>query len=167
MLKVYKFREMDEIIAFLSGAVFGTDVSFFRQAIVNGSAGYKVAPSLVGLTFKTKSPGPAGTCTFVAGADTAGGRLTPAEIKTQIEAGISGLKVTFFEGRLAIAEATPASGVTVDHTGTSNVALGFDTNADVVGKFFNSPFSGAPPTTPYMVQAYSVNDNMHVVYTWE
>ena len=51
-------------------------------------------------------------------------------------------------------------------TNTANAALGFDTANDTVGKIYGSPYV-SPPVAPYLGMAYSVNDNMHVVYTFE
>lgn len=163
--KVNKFRELDELNMFLNGAAMGSDVSYFAQTIAQGGGGQRDVPSLVGKTFKTKAPGPAGTCTFVAGASP-DGKLLPKEIKTQIEAAIANLKVTFFQGRMVVMESTPTNGVTIDKTGTANSILGFDVVADSVGKVYGSPYV-SPPVAPYLGMAYSVNDNMHVVYTFE
>lgn len=163
--KVRKFREIDELNLFLSGAVMGVDVSYFAQSIQSGGGGTRDLPSLVGLTFITKAPGPAGTCTFVKGASP-DGRLTAKEIKSQIEAAIVGLTVRFFEGRLTVVETTPANGVTVDHTGTANSILGFDKSVDTAGKLYASPYV-SPPVAPYFGWAYNDNNNMHVIYTFE
>lgn len=165
-LKIYKFREMDELTYFLNGAVIGPDISWFAQSIKSGGGGTKDAPVLATKTFKTKAPGPAGTCTFVAGADAAG-RLTPKEIKTQIEAAIANVKVYFLSGRIVIQETTPTNGITIDKTGTANSALGFDIAEDMVAKVYKSPFHATPPVAPYFIDSYSVNDNMHVIVVME
>jgi len=162
--KVNKFRELDELNMFLNGAVVGGDVSYFAQTIAQGGGGQRDIPPLVGLTFKTKAPGPAGTCTFIAGANP-GGKLLFKEIKSQIEGAIAGVKVRQFEGHLVIVESSPANGITIDKTGTANAVLGFDTGNDTIGKVYGTPYG--TPTPPYFGFAYSVNDNMHVVYTFE
>lgn len=276
-VKVYKFRELDEIDMFCSGAVQGVDLSKWGQNIATGGGGKDFAPALAGLTLSFVAPGPVGTVTFVKGADSAG-RLQFAELKSQIETAVAGLTVRQFEGKLTIVETTPTNGVTVagdpsggyatvtgtvdlstlaygaggtldtetivfkhnggtnlsvtftapgnEHdvvtqinavtspgivaslnadkklelttddagagvsltinaggtatahlgltagtynapsTNTANQALGFDTLNNTVGKFYSTPF-GASPTVPYVMMAYSVNDNMHVLYTWE
>lgn len=276
-VKVYKFRELDEIDLFCSGAVMGIDISKWAQNIVTGGGGKDFAPGLVGLTLSFAAPGPAGTVTFVAGADPAG-RLQFAELKSQIETAVAGLLVRQFEGKLTIVESTPTYGVTVEadpaggyatvtgsvdlstlsygsggtldgetivfkhngganltvtfaaptnqhdvvtqinavttpdivadlnsnnelelttddtgagvsltingggtatahlgliagtynavSTNTANQLLGFDTSHNTVGKFYSTPY-GASPTTPYVMFAYAVNDNMHVLYVWD
>lgn len=163
--KLWKFRELDEITFFLNGAVLGADLSGNGQAIASGGGGTRDIASLAGKTFKTKAPGPVGTVTFVAGTDP-GGRLLPKEIKSQIEAAIATIKVYFLSGRIVIQEATPSAGTVIDKTGTANTILGFDTAADSPGKVYGSPYV-SPPVVPYFGWSYSVNDNMHVVYTFE
>lgn len=165
-VKYYKFRELDEIDLFLSGAVFGTDLSAWGKAIAAGGDTLKPAPALVGLTLIFTEP-TAATVTFTAGADTFG-RLQFSELKAQIEGAVAGTLVRQFEGRLVIVESSPNHGVTITKSGTANQALGFDkTNADTVGKVYGSPYAATPPTPPYFMMGYSVNDNMHVVITYE
>jgi hypothetical protein len=165
-VQVYKFRELDEIDLFLSGGVVGGDVSSWGSAIAAGGAVLKDAPVLAGLTLIFTQPA-AHTVTFVAGADTFG-RLQFSELKAQIEAVMTTVVVRMLEGKLVIVESTPTNGVTITKSGTANKALGFDqTKADTVGKVYGSPYAAAPAVPPYFLMAYSTNDNMHVVYTFE
>lgn len=48
-----------------------------------------------------------------------------------------------------------------------NLYLGFDADTATVGKVYGSPLAAAPPTPPYFLQGYSVNDNMHVLFVFE
>lgn len=157
-----KFREIAEVNLFLVGGIRGgIPIDGFAQNIASGN-GTAVAPVLVGKTLIFTTP--AKTVTFAAGADP-GGRLTAKEIVAQILA-VGGLAVTLFEGRLFISEASPSTGTVLSNTGTANALLGFDTAVASSGKVYGTPFGGAP-TAPYLGIAYSSNDNMHVLMTYE
>jgi len=159
---VKKFGSITELNFFLSGAIFGSvKISGWGQSIKSGT-GIVQAPPLVGKTLIFTTP--AKTVTFVAGADPAG-RLTPGEIKTQIESG-GGVTVAFFDDRLVLLEATPSTGLVLNKTGTANTLFGFDVANPVSGKVYGTPF-GSAPTPPYAGFGYSTNDNTHVVYLWE
>jgi hypothetical protein len=165
MVKVYKFATINEINLFCSGAIFGIDVSKWGQNIATGGGGKDIAPVLVGHTLIFSGPGPTGTVTFTAGTDPQG-RLTLAQIKSQVQATIPTLLVSTFAGKLVFSEVTPTNGVTLAAAGTANSALGFDSGNATVGKFLSTPF-GATPTTPYVMFGYDDNSGMHVLYTWE
>jgi hypothetical protein len=177
--KVYKFPTIDKLTAFLNGAVFGNNV----QVTIGSGGGGTQAPALgpglgglVGLTLKTKSPGPAGTCTFVASNLGSGSGVAPGtnpdpntllfkDIKAQIEAAISGVVVSMATGVLQILEVTPTNGVTVDATGTANSILGFDINNDSVGKLY-TPVE-VTPTAPCWTWSDTDNNGQLVIFTWE
>ena len=148
-MKVYKFGSLDELNHFLNGGVIG---------------GTELANTLVPIVGKTVVfTNPAGSHTFVAGANPAG--LSLPEVKTQLEAAVTGLRVVYFERHLAFIEASPATGIVVA-SGTALLDLGFDPNG-VTGLVYAGPFSGAPPTPPYFVSAYASGENAHVVYVEE
>lgn len=78
------------------------------------------------------------TVTFV---DAAGTGLTLAAIKTQIEAGTTGVTVSFYDGYLVLSAATA---LTVVSTGTANPVFGFSSSANTVGVLYNPPDGLAP-----------------------
>lgn len=157
-----KFREIAEVNLFLNGGIRGgVPIDGFAQNIASGN-GARMAPVLVGLTLVFTTP--AKTVTFVAGADPAG-RLTAKEIIAQIVSG-GQLAATLFDGMLAIVQGTPTTGVVLSNTGTANALLGFDTAVVTSGKVYGTPYGNAP-TAPYLGMAYSSNDNMHVLMTFE
>jgi hypothetical protein len=165
--KLRKFRTIDEVQTFLNGGVW----SGSRVAQVQGPPSNQ-APGITGLVGKTlifDAPGPAGTVTFVAssGSNPDPSTLLLSDIKAQIQAAIPTLSVTMFDGYLVVQEATPAFGVTVDRTGTANTLLGYGTANNTVGKFYKPAAAATPPVAPYWVWAYSGNDNMHNIYTFE
>lgn len=162
---VRKFRELDELDLFLSGAVIAGDASGWGKAIATGGNALNMNPVLAGLTLVFTSPA-SHTVTFAAGADPAG-RLQFSEFKAQVQAVMTTLNVRQFQGRIVFVESTPTSGVSISAAGTANTALGIDTAAASTGTVYGSPFAGTPPTAPYFLQAYSTNDNMHVLYTFE
>lgn len=150
--KVYKFENINLMQAFLNGAVIG------GKDIRDGVYG------LVGKKLNVK-----GTLyTFTAGVAGAQGPLTTKEIKTQLEAGVAGITVSFYEGRTVIVETTPTSGVTVTgpNDGTdARALLGFEQTAGTTtGKLYTP--SDLTTTPPVYTQAYHDN-GAHVVLTWE
>lgn len=156
VMKVYKIREIDEVALFLEGGILGASFGQNRE----GPPGLQ---GLVGLTLTFTNP--VGSCTFVQGADPSG-LLTFGEIHNQIEAAVPAVRVKQLSGRLALIEVAPTTGIAI----TGNVAtaiLGFDATGATSGKVYASPFSAAPPVPPYLVQAYSTNDNVHVLFTYE
>jgi hypothetical protein len=174
--RLRKFRRIDDVQVFLNGGVVGGPVN---RSGVAGGGGTPMPLGLVGLVGATlilSSPGSV-TVTFVR-SDGVGGSATPPgtnpdpftllfkDIKAQIEAAGPALLVTLdADQQIVISEAVPASGVTVSHTGTANGILGFDSNIDTVGKVYSpAVVSNSPPCWTW---AYSGNDNMHNIYTWE
>jgi hypothetical protein len=169
--RLYKFRRIEDVTAFLNGGVTGGSVNRAQGGgtPANLTAGIN---GLVGRTLKFTSPVVA-TVTFgVAASATPPGTnpdpytLLFKDIKAQIEAAVpSVLALLDAEQRLVLIEATPSSGVTVEKSGTSNSLLGFDDDRDTVGKLYKP--SAVNNTAPCWTWSYSGNDNMHNVYTWE
>jgi hypothetical protein len=172
--KVRKFTELFELQTFLNG---GLILGKVEGAVAGGSqAGIGAGiDNLVGKTLKFLSPAVV-TVTFVT-ADGVGGSAEPGvgtnpnkftllfkDIKLQVEAAIAAVKVTSFLGRIVLTEATPASGVSLDKTGTSNAQLGVDSAVNTTGKFYNPPPSAV---TPCWTFAYSDGSNSHTIYTLE
>lgn len=173
--KLYKFRRIDDVLPFLNGAVVGGSVNRAQGGGTQANLGAGIN-GLVGKTLKFTLPGVA-TVTFVK-SDTPGGSADPPgtnpdpytllykDIKKQIEAALATVVVLLdADQRLVIMEVTPSGGVTIDKTGTANSLLGFDDVEDAVGKVYKPAVVSAAP--PCWTWAYSGNDNMHNVYTWE
>lgn len=164
--RVRKFRTIDEVQPFLNGAVQGSKLQSAYGPPGNNAPGVQ---SLVGKTFITSAPGPAGTCTFVAssGSNPDPNILLFSDIAAQIKSAIAGLSVTLADSMLLLQESTPANGVTVSKTGTANTLLGFDTATDTVGKFYLPIGAATPPVPPYWVWIETGNDNMYSCFTVE
>jgi hypothetical protein len=165
--RLRKFRTIDEVQNFLNGGIqSGSTVMQVQGPPSNKGPGIT---GLVGLTLIFVGPGPTGTVTFTAssGSNPDPNTLLFSDIKAQIQAAIATLKVTMFDGYLCVQEVTPANGVSVSSAGTANSLLGFDSSINTVGKFYPPASSAAPPSPPYWVWAYSGNDNMHNIYTFE
>lgn len=119
-----------------------------------------------GLTLKFKVPAVA-TVTFAATPASPQVPLTRAQVIAQIKAVVGALDPKIMQDgdvfSLVLVEAAPASGVTVDKTGTANQKLGLSTAVDTVGNFINPP-GGA---TPYLVWLSVIDANTYVVTTEE
>lgn len=162
MNKIYKFVDIVEAQYFLNGCVVGKG----PQRITQGPSGYF---GLIGKTLIFTSPS-AATVTFAAAS--AESAIDPnilqlADIKAQIQAVIATVLVTTVNQKLAFIETTPLHGVAVSAAGTANSILGFDSGNATVGKFFAPPGAASPAVAPAWTWAYSVNENMHVIYTLE
>lgn len=162
-LKVRKFNTIDQVQHFLDGGITG------GSGHVKPREGGPPGANLVGLTLTFLNP--VGTVTFVAGVKP-NGFLLYQEFKGQIEGAIATVVVKMMEdGSIAFIEATPTTGVVLKGDGTAatnaNQVLGFDKDANAVGKVYGSPYSPVPAVAPYFVQMYSSNDNTHVVTTYE
>lgn len=144
--KTRKFQELEEVDLFLNGGLIGgADL---------------IGLYLVGLTFKFVKPS-AATVTFTASTDPNNpdpSRLSFKDIKEQIEAAIATVSVRQRSRHIVLIEKVPTDGVTVGRTGTANNLIGFDTAVDTVGTKFG-PIGASAPS----LQAYSANDNAHVV----
>lgn len=150
-LKVYKFRDIVEMEAFLRGGlVGGVDVSGGVVELVG-----KV------LTFTA----PAGAVTFVT-ASRYNDMLLLKDIKTQVETalGVGNIKVFSIAGKIAFVHPTSASAISF--SGNDEPAkrlLGFDQNNSATGR----AYSEAGGASPAFVQAYACADNSHVLVTNE
>lgn len=159
--KIYKFKDIVEAQAFLNGGVFGSPV--FQPPV-------PMVRDIVGKTFITKAPGPAGTCTFVpAGTFPDGDRsaLLFKDIKAQIEAAIANITVHLIDGKMYVVETSPTNGTAIDKTGTSNKLLGFDSAVDTVGKLYKPANTVTMPATPPVWVSSQVTETAHIIYTWE
>jgi hypothetical protein len=139
---------------------------FYAGAVICGANLKDDKIYVHGLTLKFKSPAVA-TVTFAATPASPQVPLTRAQVIAQIKAAVPALEPKIMQVgdvfALVLVEATPASGVTVDKTGTANQKLGLSTAADTVGKFINPP-GGA---TPYLVWLSVLDANTYVVTTEE
>lgn len=169
--KVRKFREIWEVQLFLNGGIIGGSVVAGKGQGGNPGNLFLGVQGLVGKTLIFSEPA-SGTVTFSASTQSGNpdpNTLMPSDIKAQIETVMSGVTVSFQGGVLVIVEATPDHGVAISKTGTANALLGFDATGgnDTIGLFYPPPSSADPPTAPYWTWAYSTNDNMHVIFTYE
>jgi hypothetical protein len=164
--RIRKFQTIDRLQTFLNGGVEGSKIQGAYGSPGNNAPGVM---SLVGLTFITSAPGPAGTCTFgvSSGSNPDPYVLLFSDIASQIKTAISGLSVTMLDGALVIQETTPANGVTISKTGTANSLLGFDIGNDTVGKFYLPIGAASPPVAPYWVWLDTGGDNSWMVATQE
>lgn len=153
MIKVYKFRDINEAEHFLNGGIIGGDVLNSQQPGVSGLAGNT-------LTFSA----PAGHVDFVAGAN--GDYLLFSEIKAQIETalGDTNIRVVAFGTRIGFIHPTAASAIALDSTDEiAKAILGFAKNKAAAGKKYGA-VAGTPPA---LIEAYAPNDGSHVIFTVE
>jgi len=119
-----------------------------------------------GKTLKFKQPAVA-TVTFAAVPPGPQSPMTLAQIISQIKTAVPALEPFILRNgnvaQLVLVEAAPASGVTVDATGTVNSLFGLSDSADTVGQFINPP-GGA---TPYLVWLSAIDANTYIVTTEE
>jgi hypothetical protein len=148
--QIHKFTSLAALELFLNGAIIGADVT---RGIM-GLVGEK-------LTFTQ----PAGTVTFVRGAGPEPDVLLLKDLKAQIEGALPALLVTSLDGRLALVEKTPASGVALAAAAQAAKALlGFDAAGPAQGKVHRPLGVAGPP--PFVTRAYAAA-SVHVVHTWE
>jgi hypothetical protein len=126
-----KFSRLEHATSFLQGHLVGS-VSLLR----NGNSLYLHGKTLIFTT-------PSATVTFDATPDGTQIPLTLAQVKSQIEAGASGVTCHFSEGRLDLFMATPGS-IALDKDGTANAQLGFSTTADSSAAVYAAPGGSAP-----------------------
>lgn len=132
VLDIRKFSGVDALNTFIKGRLRGS-VDLVR----NPGALYLHGKTLVFTT-------PAATVTFAASPAVAQVPLTPALVKTQIEAQTTnGVLVSFFNGVLEL-RANPAGTLVLAKTGTANPLLGFDDTTDSTVKPLNPPGGSAP-----------------------
>jgi hypothetical protein len=138
------------------------DVELLLQGGVTGGAGLPALGiyGLDGLTLKFLSPSVT-TVTLDTNPEGAQQLLSPKEIKTQIEAAVATVRVSFIAdgntNRMSIVEVTPTSGVSLDKTGTANAALGFTTAVNTVGVKYGLA------AAPRLVQMLPTDDGFLVI----
>lgn len=169
--RIYKFRRIDDVMAFVNGGVTGGSVNRAQGGGTPANLGAGIN-GLVGLTLKFKSPVVA-TVTFTTAASAVFPGTNPdpytllyKDIKAQVEAAVPSVLVLLdADQRLLLIEKTPSSGVVVDKAGTSNTRLGFDDDMDTTGRLYTPAIVSS--TAPCWTWSYSDNSNMHNVFTWE
>ena len=151
MYKIFKFRDIAEVQNFLNGGLLGTDVS-------KGVAG------LIGKTLSFTSPA-AGVVTFVAGT-APDDKLMFADIKTQIEAVVAGVKVYQIGGQIAFVDAANpiAAPVSLAAGDDAKKLFGFPTVGVVTGRIIKDAQSLTPPRFEWW---NNTNDGAHAIMVWE
>lgn len=152
MIRVRKFSDIAELELFLQGGIIG---SAQVPTLFYG---------LVGKTIVFAKP-TAATVTFTTGSNKIDpSALTFAQVKAQLEAGVTGLLVRQVNGHMVLVESTPTVGKGVSITGgTGRAELGLTEGATITGKVYSSDGT----TVPYFIHAYASNDNSHVLVTQE
>jgi len=151
--KVYKFKDIDEAELFLNGAVVGGNI---RNGVAN----------LVGKKLQFTLPA-AVEHTFVTGSGSDPYQLSLADLKSQLEGAVAGLRVRSFDGRLVFMETAPSGGVTIIAASVDDARalLGFDPAASTVSKVYTPAI--VTPTPPCWTAIAADDKNMHVIYVWE
>lgn len=152
--KVYRFKDLNEAMLFLNGAVIGKAIP------LNGIQG------LVGRKIKFTLPA-AVEHTFVTGGGTDPYTLSLDDIKTQLEAAVAGLKVRTFEGKLVLQESTPSGGVVIiaATSAEARALLGLDPANTITSKVFRPVSINVAP--PCWIALQVDDNNYHTIYTWE
>ena len=128
-IRVHRFETSDDVEHFLNGGIVG------GKEVVQ--AGRLLGLHGLTLVFNT----PSGTVTFD---DPTGVGLTLADVKAQVQADVSTIKVTFKSYKIRFIQATPTAPVVLDATGTANSMFGFSDAVDATGIVF-APVGGTPP----------------------
>jgi len=142
-LKLLKFRNIEEANHVLGGGIMG------------GECPASGITELVGktITFAT----PAGSKTFTQPTGTYQGLLTFKDIKTQLEAAVTNLKVFMINGKLAFKHATAGTAVTLSAVNESGRApLGIPNNEAVSGVAYAGPSGASPKVDQFYVQGDTV-----------
>lgn len=150
--KIRKFEDVDGVQLFLNGALFGGPLKGGIQGLVGRKLKF-LLPAAVEYTFITGT----GTDPYT---------LSLADIKTQLEGAVAGLRVRSYDGKLVLMEITPTGGVSIA-TATSlesRALLGLDTVGTISSKVYAPPPS---TTAPCWTFATIGTDNSHIIYTWE
>src|SRR5271154_6751948 len=131
--KIQKFQDISLVQYFLNGAILGSEMPKNQPPGVPGWY-------IVGLTLIFTSPA-AHTVTFVASAGTLypSDVLQLADVKSQIQAIMTGVNVLSINGRLTLIETTPTAGVAISASGTANSKFGFDNANATTGKVLVPP----------------------------
>lgn len=145
-LKIKKFRNIDEANHVLTGGIVGGELK-------GGGV-----DDLVGKTITFSAP--AGSKTFTSSSTQHVGRLSFADIKTQLEAAVTNLVVLMIDRKIAFRHATPGTAVAlaaVDETG--RVPLGLPNNKALAGVVYAGPAGVAPKVSLMQPQ----NDTVFVL----
>jgi len=142
-LKFRKFRNIETANLLLNGALEGGNIG-------------PAVDDIVGTTITFTSP--AGTKTFTQGAQFQG-RLTFAEIKTQLEAAIATLVVLQLDGKIIFKQTSGAAVTLAAVNETGRAKLGLPNNEALSGKVY-APSSGAAPR---VMQFESQGDTLYVL----
>lgn len=134
-LKIKKFRNLDEANHLLNGGIIGGELK-------NGGV-----DDLVGKAITFTSP--AGTKTFTSSTTQYTGRLSFADIKTQLEAAIANLRVVMIDRRIAFRHAS-GTAVTLGAVNEgARALLGLPNNVAISGTTYNGP-GGTNPKVSLM-----------------
>lgn len=140
-LKIRKFRNIETANLLLNGAIEG------------GAVGGGV-DQLVGKAITFTSP--AGTKTFTQGTQYQG-RLSFAEIKSQLEAAIATLRVLQLDGKIVFKHATPGTVVSLGAVNeAARVLLGLPNNEAISGTVYAPPSGAAPRTLQFEPQGDTI-----------
>lgn len=143
-LKIRKFRNIETANLLLNGAIEGGAIGAGVDQIV-GKA----------ITFTS----PAGTKTFTQGGQYQG-RLTFAEIKSQLEAAVANLRVLQLDGKIIFKHATAGTAVTLGAVNeAARVILGLPNNEAISGTVY-APSGGAAPR---VLQLQPQGDTIYVL----
>lgn len=149
MIITREFQTTAEANYFVQGAIFG------------GADPAKSFAGLVGSTVTFTTPAAACTFTQPAGATSIAGLLTFADVKAQMEAAITGLKVLAFGKKIVFVQGTPAAGVALAAVAEpGRLALGLPNNEAVAGVFLAKPGG----TDPALVSVSDSNGRILVTY---
>lgn len=150
--RIYKFQDLSALGYFLNGGITcGSDPGKYYGGIV-GKTLIFTQPASHTVTFTTTN----------SQIDPTG--LSFQEVKSQIEAVMTGIDVLQVKGTVVMIEKTVSAGVTITNAGTANGVLGVTDGA--AGKVFSYPPGNAIATAPHWVQSYFA-DGYHVLVTRE
>lgn len=147
MIVIQKFATMVEANYWMKGSIDG---------------GAHPTGTFTGLVGKTVTfSAPAGSCTFTQPTNTTDGFMRFADVKSQLEAAIAGLKVDCVDKKIIFYQSsgTAACAMAAVNEG-GRVPLGLPNNEAVVGTFLNPPGG----TAPALVSAIPENGAMYITY---
>lgn len=124
------------------------DINEASHLLNGGIIGGNVASGIVGLVGKVLTfTTPSGNHTFTTQGDTTRPPdvLLLKDIKTQLEAAISGLKVMAFGGKIAFIQSTPTGNTELSaNSEVAKTLLGFPLTTTTKGQLVNKPGAAAP-----------------------
>lgn len=139
-LKLKKFRNLEEANLLLNGALYGGKIGGGVDDIVGKT-----------LTFTA----PAGTKTFTQGTQYQG-RLSFAEIKTQLETAIANLKVSNLDGIIVFSHASGTAVTLASADEPARLLLGLPNNEALSGKVYAGPSGVAPKVASFVPQGDTI-----------